>query len=110
MPPTLDNFTKALQDNHMIPLTFTATDLAWSDENPGNVVATVNATGPDPEAGGLSFPMEFAPRPGRLGAVPADRRHAAGVRRQPRSADAPALAPAHAASTPTSTPTPTPTR
>ena len=25
------------------------------------MVATVNATGPDPEAGGFSFPMEFAP-------------------------------------------------
>lgn len=61
---TLDNFTKALQDNHVVPLTFTAMDLAWSDQNPGHVVANVNATGPDPKTGGLSFPMEFALGPG----------------------------------------------
>ena len=61
---TLDNFTKALRDNHMVPLTFTAKDLAWSDQHPGNVVASVNATGPDPQTGGLSFPMEFAPSAG----------------------------------------------
>jgi hypothetical protein len=57
----LDRFTKALADNHMIPLTFAAADLAWSDQEPGNVVASVTATGPDPKAGGFSFPMEFTP-------------------------------------------------
>jgi hypothetical protein len=57
----LDNFTKALQDNRMVPLNFTATDLAWSERNPGNVVANVAAAGPDPAAPGFSFPMEFVP-------------------------------------------------
>ncbi len=57
----LDNFTRALQDNHMVPLTFTAADMAWSDQSPGNVVANITATGPDPNIGGLSFPMEFIP-------------------------------------------------
>jgi len=58
---TLDRFTKALADNHMIPLTFAAADVAWSEQEPGNVVASVTATGPDPKAGGFSFPMEFVP-------------------------------------------------
>lgn len=60
---SLDNFTKALLDNHMVPLTFTAEHLAWSDRHPGNVVADVTARGPDPKTGGLSFPMEFTPTP-----------------------------------------------
>ncbi len=58
---SLDNFTKALQDNHMIPLIFTAGGVAWSDQTPGNVVASVSAAGPDPKVGGFSFPMEFTP-------------------------------------------------
>lgn len=62
--PALDNFARALQDSHLVPLIFTATGLAWSDRDPGNVVATVAAAGPDPKAGGFSFPMEFAPDDG----------------------------------------------
>ena len=58
---SLDNFTKALQDNHMIPLIFTANGLSWSDRTPGNVVAAVSAAGPDPKVGGFTFPMEFTP-------------------------------------------------
>ena len=58
---SLENFTKALQDNHMIPLIFTATGLSWSDQTPGNVIATVSAAGPDPKVGGFTFPMEFTP-------------------------------------------------
>lgn len=57
----LDKFTRALQDNHMVPLVFTATNLAWSAETPGDVVAAVRAAGPDPKAGAFSFPMEFTP-------------------------------------------------
>jgi hypothetical protein len=118
---TLDNFTKALQDNHMIPLTFTATNLAWSDENPGNVVASVNATGPDPEAGGLSFPMEFAPAVGgwELSRQTADMLLVFGD--SPGQAMPPAPAPPTlpaptsipappSTAAPTSTPSPTPTR
>ncbi len=58
---SLENFTKALQDNHMIPLIFTATGLSWSDQTPGNLIATVSAAGPDPKVGGFTFPMEFTP-------------------------------------------------
>ena len=58
----LDKFGRALADNGFMPLTFEATDLAFSQTEPKNVVATVKAT-----AGGehsdrtFSFPMEFTP-------------------------------------------------
>jgi hypothetical protein len=74
-PPTrhLDNFTKALQDNHMIPLIFTANGLSWSGSDAGNVVAAVSAAGPDPKVGGFTFPMEFTPEgPGWLSRKTAD--------------------------------------
>ena len=61
---SLNNFTKALQDNHMVPLIFTAAGLAWSEQTPGHVVAAVSAAGPDPKVGGFSFPMEFTPNGG----------------------------------------------
>jgi hypothetical protein len=57
----LDKFARALQDGGFTPLTFEATDLAWSDTVSGNVVATVNVSTPNPAAGGFSFPMEFKP-------------------------------------------------
>jgi hypothetical protein len=61
---TLDKFAKALQDNGFTPLTFAATDIAWSDKDPGNVVATVNVTTANSGSGpGFSFPMEFTPTP-----------------------------------------------
>jgi hypothetical protein len=60
---TLDKFTTALKDGGDLPLTFEVADIAWSDREPGNAVATVNVTTPDPETGGFSFPMEFTPRP-----------------------------------------------
>ncbi|MGV0835418.1 hypothetical protein [Mycolicibacterium thermoresistibile] len=55
----LDKFGRALRDGGYQPVTFEAADLRWSDTDPGHVVATVTATGPDPEAGTFSFPMEF---------------------------------------------------
>jgi hypothetical protein len=57
----LDKFAKALQDNHMLPLAFAATELAWSPDVPGNVTANVHATPAAPGAGAFSFPMEFKP-------------------------------------------------
>lgn len=55
----LDSFGRALRDGGYQPVTFEATDLMWSDTDPGNVVATVTAVGPDPDAGTFSVPMEF---------------------------------------------------
>ena len=40
-----------------------ATDLAWSDRNPGNVRATVTITTAKPDGGTFTFPMEFTPVP-----------------------------------------------
>ncbi|PQM44385.1 Putative lipoprotein LppK [Mycobacterium talmoniae] len=60
---TLDKFAKALLDNGYTPPSFDATDLAWSDANPADVVATVTVNKPEPD-GGFSIPMEFKPHQG----------------------------------------------
>jgi len=56
----MDGFAKALADNHLLPLTVTATDLAWSESTTGVVTAMVTITGagnsPGPPFG---YPMEF---------------------------------------------------
>ncbi|MGH3562880.1 MAG: hypothetical protein ACRDTN_14065 [Mycobacterium sp.] len=58
---TLDKFATALKNGGYVPLTFDATDIGWSDRNPGNAVATVNVTTVNPDTAGFSFPMEFKP-------------------------------------------------
>jgi hypothetical protein len=60
----LDRFAKALQDNRMSPMTFTATDLVWSPGTPGDVTANVTATPDDPNVAPFSFPMEFTAKTG----------------------------------------------
>ena len=60
----LDRFAVALRDNGSLPLTFEARDLAWSQSEPGNVVATVVITPANPSGGQFTFPMEFAPSNG----------------------------------------------
>lgn len=58
----LDKFGRALADNGFTPLTFEANDLAWSQTEPRNVVATVKVTaGGEKSARDFSFPMEFTP-------------------------------------------------
>ena len=57
----LDRFGIALRDNGSIPLTFEARDLAWSQSDPGNVVATVVVRTANPQDGEFTYPMEFAP-------------------------------------------------
>jgi hypothetical protein len=58
---TLDNFTNALRDNGYLPMTFAATDLAWSDKNPSHVRATVTVNTAQANNGKFTFPMEFTP-------------------------------------------------
>lgn len=58
---TLDKFTNALQDNGYLPITFTANDIAWSDKNPANVMATVIVHTARANNGTFTFPMEFTP-------------------------------------------------
>ncbi|BBY20098.1 hypothetical protein [Mycobacterium stomatepiae] len=57
----LDKFVNALRDNGYLPMTFAANNVAWSDKNPANVVATVGVKTPKGPAGAFTFPMEFAP-------------------------------------------------
>lgn len=57
----LDKFGRALADNGFVPLTFEATDLAWSQTEPKNVVATIKVASGGENARDFSFPMEFTP-------------------------------------------------
>lgn len=57
----LDKFATALRDGGYAPMTFDATDIAWSDRDPADVVANITVTPANPDAGGFSFPMEFTP-------------------------------------------------
>ena len=58
---TLDKFTNALRDNGYLPMTFAANNIAWSDKNPSNVMATVSVNTPRANNGKFTFPMEFTP-------------------------------------------------
>jgi len=60
----LDRFGIALRDNGSLPLTFEARDLAWSQSEPGNVIATVLVRTANPQDGEFVYPMEFAPADG----------------------------------------------
>ena len=57
----LDRFAKALHDSGYAPLTFTAGDLMWAQDQPGNIIGsvTIKANGPQ-AAKDLKFPMEFS--------------------------------------------------
>jgi hypothetical protein len=57
----LATFTKALADNGFIPLNVTATDLAWSANHPGNVLATITLSSVTTPANKFTYPMEFSP-------------------------------------------------
>ncbi len=58
---TLDKFTNALRDNGYLPMTFAANDIAWSDKNPSNVMATISVNTAQANNGKFTFPMEFVP-------------------------------------------------
>jgi len=55
----LDRFTAAARDGGYLPMTFAANNLAWSDRNPSDVVATVVVTTAQPNNRQFTFPMEF---------------------------------------------------
>ncbi len=57
----LDKFTNALRDNGYLPMTFAAKDIAWSDKNPSNVMATISVDTAQANNGNFTFPMEFTP-------------------------------------------------
>ena len=58
---TLDKFTNALRDNGYQPMTFVADDIAWSDKNPSDVMATITIKTLQASNGAFTFPMEFTP-------------------------------------------------
>lgn len=61
----LDRFAAALRDGGFSPVTFTATDIQWSQTRPGDAVATITVTTVNPaKPGEFTFPMEFTPAPG----------------------------------------------
>lgn len=55
---TLDNFTAALRDNQMVPLTFGFESASRSDIDPATVVAMITIIPPPPKSR-FSFPMDF---------------------------------------------------
>jgi hypothetical protein len=60
----LDKFGNALRDGGYLPMTFTATNLAWSDQNPSEVLATISVNTARPNRAVFTFPMEFTPHQG----------------------------------------------
>jgi hypothetical protein len=58
---TLDKFTNALRDNGYQPVTFVADNIAWSDKNPADVVASITVKTARANNGVFTFPMEFTP-------------------------------------------------
>jgi hypothetical protein len=113
--PTIDKFTNALRDNGYMPMTFTATNMTWSDKNPTDVMATINVNSTRGNNGIFNFPMEFTPFQGgwQLSKQTADMLLALGNPSSippsaPSQAPAPAPAPAPGPA-PTETPGPSPT-
>ena len=66
----LDNFAAALRDGGFTPVTVTATEIRWSDADPGDTLATIKVTTTNPgktnpgNPGEFTFPMEFRPAGG----------------------------------------------
>ncbi|WP_396930405.1 hypothetical protein [Mycolicibacterium sp.] len=57
---TIDKFAAALRDGGFTPLTFTATEIRWSDRRPDDALASINVTTSNPaNPGNFTFPMEF---------------------------------------------------
>lgn len=60
----LDKFGKALADSGYTPVGFTAENIAWATDSPGNVTSDVTVHSQNPAmANGFTFPMEFTPLP-----------------------------------------------
>jgi hypothetical protein len=58
---TVDKFTNALRDNGYQPMTFVADNIAWSDKNPSDVMATITVRTARANNGVFTYPMEFTP-------------------------------------------------
>ena len=64
----LDGFATALRDGGYTPVTVGATDVGWSDTQPGDVRALITIAGPpdrdDPPGSEFRFPLEFTAHAG----------------------------------------------
>ncbi|KZS59390.1 hypothetical protein [Mycobacterium ostraviense] len=60
----LDRFTTAARDGGYLPLSFAASNIAWSDVNPADVTATIVVNTAKPDNHEFTFPMEFKPGQG----------------------------------------------
>jgi hypothetical protein len=98
---TLDKFITALRDNAYLPMTFTANNIAWSDKNPSNVMATINVKTSQASNRNFTFPMEFTPFQGgwQLSRRTAEMLLALGNSPAPAPESTPAPAPSRAPST-----------
>jgi hypothetical protein len=57
---SIDKFATALRDGGFTPLMLTATEIRWSDRQPGDALASIDITTPDPtNQGKFTLPMEF---------------------------------------------------
>jgi len=56
-----DEFANALLNGGYAPVKFDVRDIGWSDRDPADVVAIVNASSSNPHGPRFSFPMEFKP-------------------------------------------------
>jgi hypothetical protein len=117
---TVDKFTNALRDNGYQPVTFVVDNIAWSDKNPSDVMATITVRTARANNGVFTFPMEFTPFQGGwqlskrtaqtlldLGSSPGMTTPAQSRAPAPTGAPAPAAPPAP---TESSVPAPTPPR
>jgi hypothetical protein len=107
---TLDKFSNALRDNGYPPMIFVADNIAWSDKNPSDVMATITVKTAHANNGAITFPMEFTPTQGgwQLSKRTAETLLALGnspAITTPASTPAPAPAPSSA---PTEAPAPSP--
>jgi len=98
---TLDKFITALRDNGYLPMTFAANNIAWSDKNPSNVMATINVKTSQANNHNFTFPMEFTPFQGgwQLSRRTAEMLLALGNSPAPAPESTPAPAPSQAPST-----------
>lgn len=108
---TLDKFTNALRDNGYLPMTFNANDIAWSDKNPANVMASVVVHTARENNGTFTFPMEFTPFQGgwQLSRRTAEMLLALGNSPSPSSPAPPGSAPPALEPPPAPAPPPAPT-
>jgi hypothetical protein len=61
----IDGFAQALRDSGLIPVGFTAENIAWSDRTPSAVTADVTVHSENPAlTGGFTLPLEFEQSPG----------------------------------------------